>query len=350
MDVIIHPDVFIEKNIVLSDYVDDIKYVKLSDDELFSRIIDIEFSDNYIFISTGEGVLKYDYQGDFINKVGNKGLGPMEYTNCNNFTIDEKSNQLFVRDRQTIKVFDFNGQYLRSIPPIQFGGILDFVIQDEKIYLVSSLFTSPERVEKFWYVIDFDGNLLDDKDNHDVFFERNGMNYFGNFMYKTDDYIGYWNHYNDTIFHIYADKIVPGYIWAEGSYRLTPEKVVSDDASGLISRIIFETNNLLYMHYRYSGKNNICLYDKQKTEFVNMVFDSNNKVGLVNDIDGGLPFNPTQTALVGDDEYFVQILSPDKIFEYISEGGNDTPKQNFDALLKNLSEDDNQIIVMAKLK
>ncbi|MDL2278373.1 6-bladed beta-propeller [Parabacteroides sp. OttesenSCG-928-G07] len=348
----INPEWFIEQDILLSDYIEEISYIRLSSEELIDRIDRLEFADEFIIISTGEGILKYDYSGNFIGKIGNKGVGPMEYTSSRTFTIDNNSQQVFVRDGQQIKVFSFDGKYIQTIQVKNIDGYIDLAYHDQKIYLISLIPASTTKTEHFWYAIDLNGNVVNAKTNHDVIFEGNGMTLFGSFIYKTKDYLGYWNHYNDTIFHIRDNDVVtPAFIWAKGNYRYTTQKAVEDNIqSSLRLRTVFETDKLLYMQYSRSDNSHICIYNKPLDHFADMPLNKFDKNGMINDMDGGLPLLPTQVAALPHGDYFIQTVYPHNILDYLEANPGRQASNNLEILMEDLTEEDNPVIIMAKIK
>jgi len=58
----------------------------------------------------------YDAEGTFINKIGDRGRGPGEFTEISTMYIDPSQNHLMVVDRMNLRVtrFDRNGQYLET--------------------------------------------------------------------------------------------------------------------------------------------------------------------------------------------------------------------------------------------
>ena len=63
----IDPDLFINKEIKLSDIADSVIYVSFDTTVIFRGIRHCEYMDSFILISTGDELLKYDNSGNYIH-------------------------------------------------------------------------------------------------------------------------------------------------------------------------------------------------------------------------------------------------------------------------------------------
>ena len=90
-----------EKAIKLSEIADDISYIILDDSVPIGFInSNIRCISNSIFFSVLDvGILEYNRKGEFKKKIGSIGRGPGEYTSYVDFTVDEKSGTVYIRDR-----------------------------------------------------------------------------------------------------------------------------------------------------------------------------------------------------------------------------------------------------------
>jgi hypothetical protein len=339
--IIIDPSNFVEDELNISNFVDSIKYVKLSSDVIFGHIYHLEYLDEFVLIGTDQGLLLFDDNGGYIRKIGNRGNGPMEYQYCHDFTVNRKDGTIFVSDRPYIKVFSFDGECLNYIKVS--GNHIKTVYKDGLLYLFPLIVASSRPTAYFWESIDLNGNLTGVKENTTVKFDGEGMTYVGNFTYKSNDFVFYWNHYSDTVFRINGTDYSSAFIWSEGSYRLTPAKNVNEeDQNCLRIRTLFETEKLLYIYYRKDKDTYICVYDKDSELFISSKMLKESKHGIKNDIDGGMPFMPQYLAAVNDEEYFIECVYPDEFLAYNQATGKD--------VYENINPYDNHILVVAKLK
>lgn len=107
-----------KKSIPLSELGEKVEYLALetTPNSLIRRVIGIQFSEEYIFISDFDRLLQFDRVGKFIRQVGDNGRGPTEYIHVSDFWIDEIKGKVYVMawGMSTIKEYDFNGNFLKS--------------------------------------------------------------------------------------------------------------------------------------------------------------------------------------------------------------------------------------------
>lgn len=73
-----------------------------------TSIQDLAFSqDFFVLLDRIQGVLKFDNNGSFLGKIGEKGEGPDEYTMPYAIHLDEKENVVFVADWQKMTVISY---------------------------------------------------------------------------------------------------------------------------------------------------------------------------------------------------------------------------------------------------
>lgn len=101
----------------LSEIANRIEYVPLEKTEnaILGNVKDVRFSGEYIFIFSEQNVYRFSKRGKFINKIYEVGRGPEEVVPlC--FTLNEKDSIVYIYNRNnTVKTFDFNGNYISSI-------------------------------------------------------------------------------------------------------------------------------------------------------------------------------------------------------------------------------------------
>src|SRR5690606_2147847 len=80
-----------------------------------TSIWDIAFAENHIFlVDVKQGFLKYNYEGNFLKKIGKKGEGPDEYLTPMAIYADEKENIALVGDygKMVVNSYDLEGNYI----------------------------------------------------------------------------------------------------------------------------------------------------------------------------------------------------------------------------------------------
>ena len=102
----------------LSDAVQKVEIVALetTDNSLIDEITLVEVTDEFIFIYSKDDIFRFARDGKFINKIGQKGEGPEEYTYISNIQIDESKGEVYViTTANGILVYDFEGSFKRQV-------------------------------------------------------------------------------------------------------------------------------------------------------------------------------------------------------------------------------------------
>lgn len=107
-------------NLPLSDAVEKVDIVPLetTDESLINDLTLIEVTDNFIFIYQRKNseILRFARNGKFLNKIGRKGQGPGEYTYISSLQIDENKGEVYaITTANGVLVYDFEGNFKRQI-------------------------------------------------------------------------------------------------------------------------------------------------------------------------------------------------------------------------------------------
>ena len=117
-----------------------------------------------IFISSEEGILKFNHDGRIVRKIGNKGRGPGEYMYCANFAVDDLFGSVYIKDRDNlIKVYSKNGTYLREIDLQELGSGID-LIEFFNCNLFVSNFLQFGESKHNWIIIDTLGAIIKERE------------------------------------------------------------------------------------------------------------------------------------------------------------------------------------------
>lgn len=96
----------------------DVEYIKLSNDEGFmTPVIPFHITDNYYLTRTKSGhddILLFKRNGEAVKCFNRKGQGEGEYVWLSGLNLDEKRKEIFVQDQQKMHVYDFEGNFLRD--------------------------------------------------------------------------------------------------------------------------------------------------------------------------------------------------------------------------------------------
>lgn len=129
----------------------------------------LHVTSDYLFVADLKQniIFRYDKQGEFINKINRKGQGPEEYITLANIYFN--NNAIYICDLAKIQVYDFNGEYLKTIVPPKdeigqfymdpsglivqsryYLGDSQLIVYDEDGKLIREYFPTPEVLRDFW--------------------------------------------------------------------------------------------------------------------------------------------------------------------------------------------------------
>ena len=346
---------------------------------LAGNILKIEMSDYYIFIATLGAVYKFNRTGSFIQKIGRMGKGPGEYPQINSIQIDQSQKLVNIFPGKTqgkIIQYSFAGEFIREI---RFTNN-DFTAFDSE---GSNFIFYPFCWDKFQdnykklTIIDTTGQKKCSFSSNIFPAIKKGHGKviaFGptrDWSWKQNNKLYYLESGNDTIFRIANDSLKQQWILT-GENRLPPEKFhfskpgsLSSDYIQLIDEAIIPANSCLYESNRFlfircssHKKNYFAAYDKQENKLYRSDYEypgDNNqqKAYFLDDLLTGLPFNPVYR--IANNE-FAAIYYP---FQIISQKGiiskfyTQNPKpatKKFLEMCNQLNENDNPILLIAKMK
>ncbi len=370
---VITPEYFVNKAFSLSYIADDVEYIPLDSKVLFRHYMSVQFDDSLFFLSTSpKGVLVFNKEGKYLRQIGRRGRGPGEYTHGNKITLDKDNHRLYVNDLRKILIFNYKGSLIREFSiDTEFNSHRLYYLNN-KLIGIKGLSFSMNYQPYNWFLFDTLGNILFKKSNSikrtaTKNIMRGG---FGNFSYLYNDKIHYWNHFNDTVFELNNKDYRARYLFKKDKYRITPE-VTSDmdvffgKTKHLLLQGIFENNNNLYLLYRRNGNTQFCIYDKIEHTFINTIIyspvnrEESYKRGLINDIDGGVPFlpNPISIFNMNGREYLIKQINACDFIDYVNgkEFKNAKPKypekkKTLIKLANSLDEKDNPVLMLVRLK
>lgn len=116
-----------DNEIFLSEISDEISYIPLDNKYWLGNISKIIFTNTVIYLTSKDiGILTFNREGKYMNKIGNIGRGPGEYLTYLRFCVDEKSGIVYVADiKNEIKVYSAIGHFLRSFPLVEYGDVIE---------------------------------------------------------------------------------------------------------------------------------------------------------------------------------------------------------------------------------
>jgi hypothetical protein len=188
-----------------------------------------------------------------------------------------------------------------------------------------------------------------------------------NFTYRYENKLHMKGNYNDTVYtYDESNHIVPEFFIDLGKHKLPADltyerKWTRAMPSDLCWTGVHETNHYVFIPYGYHFDQNkpntkkeeqgYVLYNKQTKEGI--AIKETKQGGFINDITGGPDFRPTYT----NDSTAVMLVSAMDMKQYLESDAFRNQevkfperKEKLEELGKTLKEDDNTILVVAKVK
>ena len=360
---VIDPLKFSNDKFTLSTIAGDVSYIPLDNQVPIGIYYAFIFNKNGLFISIKDaGLLHFDNNGKFVKVIAQKGRGPNEYQYGLKFAMDEENKNIYLVDKNTIKVYQLNGRFIRSFSTKDFFNGLP----QDIMFFNSSLFIAHygegNTFKYNWIITDTLGNILSYKYSN---IQSHGFLLRGS-TYSIGDKLYYYNWLSDTIFTIYPDfTYKPGYLFAQGNFRwpdnIDLKKGNRNEIKSYFRPIfMFETNHFVFLRYAFRDKVSILMIDK-KTKDEYQGFVENYGACIENDFDCGLHFMRNGYSpfsyYTDDHEYIITLINPFELKAHVASEAfkNSTPKypekkKELEKLANSLDENDNPVLMLVKLK
>jgi hypothetical protein len=352
------PITIIDNEISLSEIADEVSYIPMENNSPIGMVYRYQKVNNTIYLSVKDtGILAMDHTGRVLLKIGSIGRGPGEYTFYVYFTVDEKTETVYVMDSgNIIKAYSKHGKYLRSFSLKEYGEIIDAIeFFNSKIFV--TFFLQTENAKYSWIILDTLGNLINVRKRTIPPFSSNWLLEGG--LYKFDNLLFYWNPFADTVYSINPDNTYEtSFIISEGEHRFPKYKFYSFEERLKYLQLdqILETEK--YLIIRYSFKESLlAIIDKKSRKSFKIYLESQNPNGIVNNLDGGVPFLPTSYYVEHGQEFLIGLIFPYEIKSFIASNNFRNSivkfpekKKEFEKLANSLKETDNPVLMIVRLK
>ncbi|WP_111310030.1 6-bladed beta-propeller [Confluentibacter sediminis] len=208
----IYVDLNKAQKVKFSKLYDNIKWVKLQSESisLMGEIQKMEVDDDKFYFQSNNSLYIFSAKGEFITRISNQGNGPGEYLVFSDFFIDKMNNSIFIYDSKGRKIneYDYNGVFINRID-IDLDGYAFTKLDKNKfaVYIGSAYYN--EKSNSRLNIIDSKGEIIKKfiriKDNEAKFMHFGDLTNFQ----KFNDGVSFLYSFNDTIYSIREDKIIP---------------------------------------------------------------------------------------------------------------------------------------------
>jgi hypothetical protein len=283
----------------LSEIASDVEYLPLQTVEtsLFKGIYDIRSDNERIYIKSIYELLCFDKKGKFLFKLDKKGRGPEEVAFFHGFDIDSE-NKLLLTFVNNDKIFLYrineNGFVFLKAMTFKNLETAHFITGKNEILLS---FFSPSGSEPLRnLLINLQKDTISIRPNFYKYKQVSNiqfaMTYF-HLCYRFNNLTFFKEIFCDTIFTIdQQNKIKPYFILNSNGKSPTPKIFANISPEVLRSRLsvldLFEIQNYLICKIRSESKVSFLVFNKPE----NRIFNLRNKVNIVDDLTGGLNFEP----------------------------------------------------------
>jgi hypothetical protein len=262
----------IEKNINnmqvvnLSKIAYDIKYIKLKDanDLQLSSISSFDFSSSYILVSDRRNCLLYDFEGNLLLKIGNRGNGPSEYRSASKIALDlNTTHEILIQSIFDLVEYNSDGSFEKK-----HSGLLTYnkeklleewyPLDDSLIFANIPNDTGMEPNKAL--MMNFKGKIITFFKNYETFnSDRPGSSLITDFahIYKFNGSLWFKQYFNDTLFNLNKDyQLIPKYVFKADNLKIP----VSDRLKFPIGDIlwshktlfeVYQTKNYLFLKFLF---------------------------------------------------------------------------------------------------
>lgn len=352
-----------DDNTLLSEIAKNILYIplKTADGYLIKRVNQILLFNNTIIVSDFNNLYQFNMLGEFIKKIGNKGMGPKDYSSVFCLVSSPSSDCFYLFTAKKAHKYNSEAVYEKTIllmdSEYMFYGLMP---SDDKLLMyLGSKFKQTEDTSNVYSLIEIDtlGSVYSQIVNQSPIISNNpGMIVSTIPFYKYDDQIRFMDYGDDTLFTIDSSGNKKPYAICQlGNMKreINTSGYSAQQFESLSTKLlvdnIYEDKSFLYLKLLWGMDKQSQYFLFNKTDGVVKNIGSD---GIINDIDGGVPFFPN---LIEKDGTLIMYMNAEDFKEKIlsSEYAEQKEKygDQFEKIWKLASEmsiDDNPMLIIAK--
>lgn len=343
------------KSIPLSSLGNKIEYITLETKPecLIRHISGIAFTGSYIFVSDNDRFFEFDRKGTLVRQIGSKGRGPEEYLSILDFWVNEEMNSIFVLSDSKMIVYDFDGKF-KNYANLDFFSMRFVKDRSNFIFYIGNIPVTTNDPVYSWIVTDMKAKILFRLENYHKRIHRSvaiGVTP----LYSYNGIAHFMEFGSDTVFYL-KDTIPEPYALIKlGDLKIDPDAEPTEDRRAYALRQskklwtydINEDSSYIFMSLLWGFTDSLeyCVFNKENMETTIL-----KGKGLINDLDGGMPFWP---RYIYNDSILVDNVDAITLKEYVvSEAFKDAQardlkkKSELKKLADSLDETDNPILII----
>ena len=336
---------------------------------LVENNMDVYVTDKYIIANNRlfrAGAYLFDRKtGKFLYEISKKGQGPNEYNFIYSFPFNE-SYELFyvINSLQRVGIDIRSNKVVEKVfKPVslssQFDNInylatsIDNIFKMDSQHYIAYINNESGESPDLLVIFDKEGNIVKTYPNHQKYIKyRRIFDFNPGLFYNYDNQLYFKEYYyNDTVFQVNLDTIVPRFIFDLGEMKPSYLERQNTDRNRNCYWIdyVHETTNYIFFKYSsgaiflgtldkyYDG-----YYNKRNGELVASVSTSKELRGFVDE--NGL-YPPFYISSINQSEEAVGIITATNLLDYMQKNKS----TDYPPIFNPLQLDDNPIIVIAKL-
>jgi hypothetical protein len=352
---------------------DDIEYVPLETNEqsvisftdnVFIDLpppIKIEVGEGFYLLIQGKTILRFQYDGSFVTKIGTKGRGPNEFTVAHDVDINTKDRNIYLVDgwQKKFNVYSESGEFKRTFKMPLYAWI-DFRFIDNKILCYCE--NHMGNIENSYTLLDTNGLVIKSFSNKYPFKNRDGFGLRSeNLFYKFNNKLFKKEAYSDTIYVYDKMNFKPHLVIEVGKKLITPDVRSNYDGRYIVKNYIqqlnlFEFGDYVYYDfiYKFELPDVLLTYSfigSKRNNYQALFIRSE---GIINDLDGGPNILP---ITIKDDNTVIGLVDALKLKTYVASESfrNSKPKypekkKELEKLANSIKETDNPVLMLVRLK
>ena len=381
-----------------SDFFSSLELIPLEtgDNSLIGESPVVLLKDSFLFICSTispftiplqRNLLAFNRSGKFLNQIGGIGGGPGEYIGISGIFLNYEKPSVFVDDGIKIIEYEETGKLIGSFPLPRVDGhsLSNFSYLEKNLFFgsISYFYSAGSN----FFLFDRNGVIIKSFPNRYFYNSENRNSLLLSINpFRIDKQLYLKDYINDTLYTLVDLNLKPvnvfdfgkysypkGKINEEGLKEIIPVDIADSGRVMRVTQIVGTPNFFFYsvfvpqilprpnarpiFYYGREVPNDIIIYGIYDIAMkTNVLLDTDryHQKGLINDVNGGLSFFPKYYA--GDDivvdiwqAYDMKEMLTE---EYFASQSIKDPQahQKLRELLKILQEDDNPIVVIAKLK
>lgn len=318
-------------------------------DNLIGYIRKIEVLDEKIYVlddTHSKIVQVYNLTGQYISQIGNRGSGPGEYVQSDDFYIDKEKQTIIVIDQMKNQALTYDLNTYQHLSTVDFPFYFSSYIQlPDKSFAWYNLLGFKKAREEYYI------QITDSTYQNSAYFLEapftSSVSLFKGIFYKRKDKTYFYMPFSPIVYEITSQEVKPVYNISFQKNSFPPvdymKSIIGDGSkdytndllhSGYVAAYsISETDNFMTIAYLVNNKMNVDIYNKQdKKSYQYPDFTENLLFGGIN-----LPFAGTYQ------DYFLTTISPLTL-----KNDGYVKQDELRALAATISEEDNPIICLIK--